>query len=168
MKLRLPGLYFSPNGVHMQIPMREMLLGFVAAAIAVLVCHQGMLFFIGQLGWTKGAAWSLAGVPPYGVPRLVNAMFWGGLWGTLFGAIADRMPGGAYWFKGFVFGLVFTTILGSWLVVSLVKGRPVFSGFFADYDIAKLRNGFLLNSVAFGIGLGLIYPMLGGRASGEA
>lgn len=149
----------------MTTSLRDMIIGFIAAALAVFIFHQGMLFIIGQLGWTKSAAWSLAAVPPYGIPRLVNAMFWGGLWGVLFGLIADRMPGGPYWFKGMIFGLVFTAILGSWLIFSLIKGRPVFSGFFVDFDITRLRNGFLLNSVAFGIGMGLLFQFLRGRRS---
>ncbi|HUS96175.1 MAG TPA: hypothetical protein VMX97_05495 [Hyphomicrobiaceae bacterium] len=140
--------------------LRDVAAGFVAAALAVLIFHQGMLFLIAQAGWTKGAAWSLTAMPPYGVPRLVNAMFWGGLWGCLFGAIADRLPGRSYLIKGFVFGLVFTTILGSWLLVSLIKGRPLFGGFLQGYDLTKLRNGFLLNSVAFGIGLGFLFALM--------
>jgi hypothetical protein len=147
----------------MRIPLRDMMLGFAAAALAVLIFHQGMLYMMGQLGWTKGVAWSMDSVPPFGVPKFVNAMFWGGLWGILFGAIADRIPGSAYWSKGFIFGLIFTTILGSWLIVSLIKGRPIFSGFLNGYDFSKLRNGFLLNSVAFGIGLGVIYRLLRAR-----
>ena len=147
--------------------LRNMIIGFIAAALAVLIFHQGMLYLLGQLGWTRGTPWSLSPVGPWEVPKLINAMFWGGLYGVLFGLIADRMPGGSYWMKGFIFGLVFTTILGSWLIVSLIKGRPVFRGFFESYDITRLRNGFLLNSIAFGIGLGLLYQMMGGRKAAD-
>lgn len=143
--------------------LKHMIMGFVAAALSVLIFHQGMSYLLGQWGWGSGNAWSMAPVPPYGVPRLGNAMFWGGLYGILFGLIADKIPGGAYPVRGFLFGLVFTTILGSWIIVALIKGRPILNGFLENYDVTRLRNGFLLNAVAFGIGLGLLYPLLTGR-----
>lgn len=144
----------------MSITLRDMIIGFIAGALAVLIFHQGMVFVLGQLGWTTFPAWSFASVPPYGIPWLINSMFWGGLWGVLFALIADRILFGPYWFKGLIFGLVFTTILGSWIIVALIKGRPIFGGFLNGYDITRLRNGFLINSIAFGIGLGLLYQIL--------
>lgn len=143
--------------------LKNMVIGFIAAALAVLIFHQGISYLIGQLGWSRGDAWSMAPIAPYGVPRLLNAMFWGGLYGILFGLIVEYLPGGSYPVRGFIFGLVFTTILGSWLIVSLIKGRPIFSGFFHSYDFTRLRNGFLLNAVGFGIGLGLLYQLMIGK-----
>ena len=71
-------------------------------------------------------------------------------------------PGRADWFKGFLVGTFGTALLGSWLIVSLIKGRPVLAGFLTDYNLMRLLPGFLLNGVAFGIGMGVLYAFLGG------
>ena len=75
----------------------------------------------------------------------------------------DVLPGPNV-LRGFIFGCVFPMLIGSWLVVALIKGLPIFSGAFAKggFNIMALRNGFLLNGVGFGIGLGLLYPAIAG------
>ncbi len=76
------------------------------------------------------------------------------------------------WIKGLFFGMIFPMLIGSWLVVAMIKGQPLFAGAMAKggFDIMALRNGFLLNGVAFGLGLGVLYPLVarmlpGGRHS---
>jgi hypothetical protein len=66
--------------------------------------------------------------------------------------------------RGFVFGCIFPMLLGSWLIVALIKGQPLLANAFGKngFNILQLRNGFLLNGVAFGIGLGLLYPLIAG------
>lgn len=142
--------------------------GFLAGALGVLIFHQGMYVLIQQVGWPLGGV-PFSMVPDkaaYGMPRLFNQMFWGGLWGIVFAYLIDMLPGPNV-VRGFVFGCVFPMLLGSWLVVALIKGTPIFSGAFAkgDFNILALRNGFLLNGVAFGIGLGLLYPFIAGLLS---
>ncbi|NJO33910.1 MAG: hypothetical protein HC869_12975 [Rhodospirillales bacterium] len=58
-------------------------LGFIAAAIAVVTVHEGIIYALTQSGWMRGTAWSMQPIPPWGVPRLVNAMFWGASGGTV-------------------------------------------------------------------------------------
>ncbi len=136
--------------------------GFIAGALAVLIFHQGMYFIMAQFGVPlRGAPWRMTPMAPLGVPVLLNAMFWGGLWGMVFAAICDHLPGRQAWLKGLIFGILFPMLLGSWLIVSLIKGRPVFAGAFVNgFNPMALRAGFLLNGVAFGIGLGLLYAAL--------
>jgi len=151
--------------------------GFIAGALAVLIFHQGMYVLIQQLQKMQvlgapplaGMPWNMAPDPgAYGMPRVLNQAFWGGLWGILFAFLIDSLPGPDV-VRGFIFGCVFPMLLGSWLVVALIKGQPIFSNAFgkAGFNILALRNGFLLNGVAFGIGLGVLYPiiarMLGSR-----
>ena len=146
--------------------------GFIAGALAVLVFHQGMYVVMQYLGLPlRGAPWSMAADPAaYGMPRVLNQAFWGGLWGIVFAYLIDNMPFGPNWLRGFIFGMVFPMLLGSWVVVAMIKGQPMFSGAFGKdgFNILALRNGFLLNGLAFGIGLGLLYPMLAGMMSGRA
>jgi hypothetical protein len=139
-----------PNAV----PQRA-LLGFLAAAIAVLTFHQGMILFLrstGQLGIPATAAvWNMS-PNPFGVPQILNLCFWGGLYGVVFGIFAPRfrLP---MWFCGFLAG--FAAVLVGFFVVAAIKGNPIGGGW---VPLAWARsiaiNGF------FGIGLGLIYPRL--------
>jgi hypothetical protein len=134
-----------------------------------------MYVLLQQMGLPlRGSPWNMTSAPlwveltrglkmqPLTLPTIINQAIWGGLWGVLFAHMIDRMPGGMSIVKGFIFACIFPMLLGSWLIVALVKCNPVFAGAFAKggFDIMALRNGFLLNGVAFGIGLGLLYPML--------
>ena len=146
--------------------------GFIAGFLAVVIFHQAMYFLIQTLGLPlQGKPWNFdADKAAYGMPRVVNQAFWGGLWGIAYAFMVDYIPGGMGWLKGFIFGMIFPMLIGSWLVVAMIKGTPLFSGAMAKggFDIMALRNGFLLNGVAFGIGLGLIYPLLAGMLPGGA
>jgi hypothetical protein len=149
--------------------------GFIAGFLAVLIFHQGMYVLIqqmlkmGYLGAPPlgGTPWNMAADPAaYGMPRVLNQAFWGGLWGILFAYVIDVMPGPNV-LRGFIFGCIFPMLLGSWLVVAMIKGAPLFSGAMGKggFNVMALRNGFLLNGVAFGIGLGLLYPIIAGLFS---
>ena len=146
----------------MPTALNRIVIGFLAGVIAVLVFHQGMYLVMKQLGVPlSGAPWNFApAAAARGLPTIVNQAFWGGLWGIAFALLHDRMPGDRGWLKGLVFGMLFPMLLGSWLVVALLKGQPILGGLLIDGNILRLRNGFLLNGVAFGIGLGLVYPAL--------
>ncbi len=159
--------------------------GFIAGALAVLIFHQGMYVLIQQLLSMKilgapplgGTPWNFSADPgAYGLPRVLNQAFWGGLWGIVFAYMIDVLPG-PNWLRGFVFGCVFPMLLGSWLLVPLIKAnmfgivkppQVLFSGALEKgFDIMRLRNGFLLNGVAFGIGLGLLFPFIANMMSGR-
>ena len=145
----------------MSNPLGRTVAGFITGALAVAIFHQGMYVLLARLGIPlQGVPWDLrpdAGAN--GLPRLVNLMFWGGLWGIGFAWLAGRLPGPT-WLRGMLFGLIGPLLIGSWLVVALIKGRPVFNGFFADWSLLRLRTGFLLNCIAFGLGLGLLHPLV--------
>ena len=147
--------------------------GFIAGFIAVLVFHQGMYILIQQIGWpTRGAPFNMTQsvlwpelfnamrMKPMSLPAIVNQSIWGGLFGVLFALMIDRLPGGISLLKGIVFGMIFPMLLGSWVIIPLIKGQAMFGGAFGKgFNPVALRNGFLLNGIAFGAGLGLLYPM---------
>lgn len=148
----------------MVISPRNVIAGFVSGALAVIAFHQCAYALMANWGLVNGRPWRLdTTVAPFAVPDLVNQAFWGGLWGILFALVIDRMPRVPNWVNGMIFGMVFPMLLGSWIIVSLIKGRPLFSGYLTDFDITRLRNGFVLNGVAFGLGLGLIYSWMPSR-----
>jgi hypothetical protein len=62
---------------------KNALIGFIAAAIAVVVAHQGVVLLLTKVGMLPATTipWSIRPYGPFGVPTIVNSIFWGGLWG---------------------------------------------------------------------------------------
>ena len=58
---------------------RDLVFGFIAGALAVVAFHQVMVFVLSNVGMIQSQVYSMRGVPPYGVPTILNQMFWGGL-----------------------------------------------------------------------------------------
>jgi hypothetical protein len=139
-------------------------LGFFAAAIAVIVAHEGIVYALAQAGLVGRPGWDMQPIPPWGVPRLVNNMFWGGLWGALFALAYDWFPGGRAWLKGLIYGL-FIVVAGSWILVPLIKGQ-VFgqSGqlLFGGLAIRQMLASTLIVG-GFGLALGMIYDLIRSR-----
>lgn len=159
----------------MNSTMTRLIAGFVAGCLAVLIFHQGIYLIMQQLGLPlRGAPFDMTpNKAAFGMPTLLNQMFWGGLWGIVFAWTIDLLPG-PNWLRGFIFGCIGPTLLGGWLLVAYFKGQPYFGGAFekGGFNIMAWRNTLLLHGVGFGIGLGLLYPflagLLGGRTAGRA
>ena len=139
-------------------PMRAVL-GFVAGAISVLVFHQGA-WAIFHLAGLMPPPYPMGPVPPWGVPLTVDFCFWGGLWGAAYALVLPKleMPG---WLSGLILGVIATLVL--WFVVSPLKGRPLASGWAVQSMLVVL----VIHAV-WGIGVGLILPMLTARAPQRA
>ena len=56
---------------------RDLVLGFLAGALAVVLFHQGMVVLLSTIGLIQSRVYTLQGVPPFGVPTILNQMFWG-------------------------------------------------------------------------------------------
>lgn len=134
---------------------RSLAAGFIAGAIAVVIFHQGMFLILNLLGMLPAKPWSFAPIPPWGVPALMNQMFWGGLWGALFSVVWSHLPGKDFWLKGIVFGWLGPLLLGGWILLPLIKGGVYFAGLVP----MRMLVGALIQT-AFGAGLGLIYEQL--------
>jgi hypothetical protein len=143
-------------------PMRA-LSGFIAAAISVLIFHQGM--------WTLLHALAVPGLtmpPPYpteliahsDVPRIIDLCFWGGMYGIVFGLLLPRFTV-PLWLCGLGFGII--AALVGLLVVPAIKGLPIGAGW---VPLSWVRS-FLING-AWGVGLGLILPLLIARVPQRA
>jgi hypothetical protein len=104
--------------------------GFIAGFLATLLFHQPGLALLHRLGLFPGIAFDMHGVPPFGVPAVVQLAFWGGVWGIAFAVLRRaiaRLPGG-YWPGAILFGAVAPTLV-LWFVVLPLKGLPVGFGF---------------------------------------
>ena len=130
--------------------------GFAAGFLAVLVFHQ-MALLVLHLAGIAPAPWSLEPVPPLGVPAVVSAAFWGGVWGAIFVLLSPRFgQGPSYWLASFLFGAVALTVV-AWFLVLPLKGRPVGGGFvWPGVIIGPIING------AWGLGTALLLTMIPG------
>ena len=142
----------------------RVVLGFIAAAISVLIVHQGIIYLLTVGGYIPGRPWSMTQtIPPYGVPYLINTVFWGGLWGILFALIYRWLPGGWSWLKGLIYGLLIV-LVSNWTLLPLIK-REVFGitkppqVLFSGFDPTRMLIVLLIVG-GFGLGLGIIYGLI--------
>jgi len=135
-------------------PAQRAVLGFIAAALSVLIFHQGAWALL-HLAGLMPAPYPMGPVPPWGVPQTVDFCFWAGLYGALYGLLLPRltMPP---WLSGLILGLIATLVL--WFVVAPLKGRPLAFGW-----VPRSMLVILVIHLAWGIGVGLILPLFGSR-----
>ncbi len=130
--------------------------GFIAGAIAVVTVHEIIDYALYAAGIFPRVPWSSAPAAVTGVPQFVSDAFWGGLWGILFAALSDKLPGGSPAMKGLIFGIVGPAILGVFILVPLMTGRfPLFFGF-----DPRMLLSVLLILAGFGAAMGWLYGFL--------
>ncbi len=129
--------------------------GFVAGVLAVLVFHQGMIGLLYLAGALPGPPFQLRPVPPFGVPVLVSACFWGGVWGIVAAAIVAARPGWPPVLVGLLIGAVACVLVG-FTIVAAARGQPMMGGM----DPNRWWRSVAING-SFGLGLGLF--LLGAR-----
>jgi hypothetical protein len=127
--------------------------GFFAAVLAVLIFHQGMWAVLHALKLMP-APYPTGMVRPFGLPRIVDFCFWGGIWGALFGLVLPALPASVpVWRLGLGLGIL--AALVDLFLVSALKGQEIAAGF---APMALLIE-FLIDG-AWGIGVGLILPLM--------
>ena len=134
---------------------RRAALGFVAGALGVLIFHQGMLAILHVTGVTPGLPYNTTATPPLGVPQVLSAAFWGGVWGIVL--VFLFWPGRGTrrdWLAALAFGAVLPTLV-AWFVVAPLKHRPLAGGGVP----AAMLTGILVNA-AWGIGTMAILMLL--------
>lgn len=154
----------------MQSMPKRAVLGFIAAAISVLIVHQTIVYALGMAGMTRSVPWQMRplgyGPVPW-LPILINSVFWGGMWGVVFALIYDWLPSQSSWLKGLIFGIL-VVIFSNWIFLPLIRQyvfnyppQPLFAGFNGS-NPAVLLPGFLILA-GFGLGLGIIYGLMARR-----
>ena len=136
--------------------MKMVVFGFIAAVIAVLVTLQVMVLVLYLAGLVPNPPYSFR-ANPWGVPIILNSMFWGGLWGIAFAFFVHKLPGDT-WLKGLLLGWIGPLVIGNWLVLPLIRGQALFAGF---VPMRMLVGALILG--AFGLGWIYIYQALMSR-----
>ena len=110
--------------------MRTILIGFIAGAVSVLIFHQLGFWISKELGYTPQAViYNMRPVPPWNVPLIVSAAFWGGLWGILAAFLVPRLPGALGGVLGWILFAAIIVTLVNWFVVQPIKGQAMGGGF---------------------------------------
>ncbi len=137
----------------MSVSMKNLAAGFFAAAIATVTVHEIIKGALYKAGIIPLAPWSLAPAAVTGVPEIVSAMFWGGVWGVIFALLYSAIPAASATMKGLIFGIVGPAIIGVFILVPLITGRfPLFFG-----GDLKLIGAVLLILAGFGAAMGWLY-----------
>lgn len=137
--------------------------GFIAGALAVAIFFNGAWIVLQDvLGWLPAAAprpWALEPrVPPYGVPRVANLIFWGGVWGSVLALALCGARGAAYWILWTLLGAVALTLVGNF-VVPLIKGQSL-ENINKGLSLVRFRNGLILNGM-WGLGAAILLKLFG-------
>lgn len=166
------------------------IVGFIAGALAVATFHQGVVWALKTAGIFPTAApwsmeqvtWTIPGWQTLQVPRVVNFMFWGGVWGAAFGLLFGGLGRPLLPIVGIIFGIVGPMMIGGWTLVPYFKNQPMFpvryeAGALSFYDregkkldkpedIDNARKGHMVRAAiegSWGFGTGIFLALLRGR-----
>lgn len=134
--------------------MKNYLRAFAAGFVSTLVFHQAVVGIFHLMGAFPRAPWSLAPVPPLGVPSVLSLAFWAGLWGIALWPLLRGASGSAYWLRAVVLGAIGPTAVAILVVI------PLKTGVFPPDVSAKLVIGGLIVNAAWGFGLALFLRWL--------
>ena len=131
--------------------LRSLLAGFVLGVVAILTFHQGAIGLMNAYGLVPNPPFRMQPVGPLGIPAVLNAAFWGGVWGIVIFLVTGKLRSdGLRILAALVIGAVGATAIG-WFVVAPLKGLPMAQG----WNVAALWRAPLING-AFGLGCGLL------------
>ena len=104
------------------------ILGFIAGALSVITFMSAGWAIVQGAGFVPASApalWSWTPpIPPFNVPRVLNLMFWGGVWGLVLALLLSRLSGAASWIAWFLAGAI-AVAAGAVFVVPAIKGLPI-------------------------------------------
>lgn len=114
---------------------RNIILGFIAGAIATVTVHELINLAILNAGvdfprqpWSLDPVAVRFGASSMEIPRLASDMIWGGVWGSVFAIILGSVPKGSMTLKGILLGLLGPALLGVFILVPIIKGDELFLG----------------------------------------
>lgn len=109
-------------------PLGLAILAFCSGFLALLFFHQVVIALAHAADPIFQAPWSMRGVPPFQVPYIVAAAFWGGLWSMVLGHLLRALPPGpVYWITWVLVGAVALSLV-EWVLVMPFQGFPMGGG----------------------------------------
>jgi len=132
----------------------RLLLGFLAGFLSHLIFQGAFGGILYAAHLLPALPWSLAPVPPLGVPKSLSLAFWAGLWGLAYALLERRLTAlHAWWSGGLIFGLALP-LVAYWFVVLPLKGVGIGGGF--HLAMVPIEVGF---HAVFGIGTAIIFRL---------
>ena len=129
----------------------RLVLGFVAGFFSHLIFQGAFGSVLYAASLLPVLPWSLAPVPPLGVPSSLSLGFWAGLWGVVYVLLEGRLTARfGWWGGGLVFGVLPLAVY--WFVVLPVKGLGVGGGFHPS--MVPIEVGF---HAIFGLGVAILF-----------
>jgi hypothetical protein len=147
----------TAKGGHMTTP-KVAVKGFAAGFLSVVTVMAAAWWVTRAAGLIPAAAnplWSMTPpVPPFGVPRVINLAFWGGVWGAALALLFRKLEGGAYWLAWFLAGAI--AVAGTAIfIVPVIKGLPIRALTPRSLGVSAFLNGM------WGLGAALWLTLLG-------
>jgi hypothetical protein len=132
---------------------------FIAGALSVLVFHQGTVTILHLMGYAN-PPFSFAPTKPLSVPQIWSWVFWGGVWGIVYGAAEKYFPRGPmYWVAAFVFGAIAPVLVVAFIVFPL-RGQPIAWG----WNPTRIVVSMIIHGM-WGLGTGLFLHWRPGAAA---
>src|SRR5690606_14799703 len=156
----------------MPIDLRNVGMGFLAGAMAVLTAHQLVVYALSATGIITARPWSMHPVGPFDVPALLNSAFWGGVWGAIFALIASRLPATKPWSKGldlrnvgmgFLAGAMAVLTAHQLVVYALSATGIITARPWSMHPVGPFDVPALLNSAFWGGVWGAIFALIASR-----
>ena len=133
-------------------------MGFVAGALSVVTFMSAAWWLTRAAGYIPATApplWAMdPRVAPWGVPRVANFAFWGGVWGLALNLIFGGVRGAGYWLAWFLAGAIAVAGVAIF-VVPAIKGQAI-----ATPTVQHLIVSGFLNGV-FGLGAAIWLTVFG-------
>lgn len=134
-------------------------IGFVAGALSVVTLMAAAWWLTRAAGFIPPNApplWAMdPRVAPFGVPRVVNLAFWGGVWGLVLNLLFARIRGPGWWLAWVLAGAIAVAGMAIWGVPA-IKGQPLATPTAQRLMISGFLNG------AWGLGAAIWSYLLGG------
>lgn len=134
--------------------LRATITGFIAGFLAVPLFHQiamGLLYVLGIIAF---APYDMTATQPLGIPVILSASFWGGVWGVVFAFTILRLRGASYWIWNIIAGAVLLSVVAAFIVSPLKQ-----MGIMWGWSVAIMVFALYVNA-AWGLGLALFYKLL--------
>ena len=116
---------------------------FIAGFLSTLIFHQGLLALLNVMSIAPRLAYNMNPTEPFGIPSVISAALFGGLWGMVIWKFIEKYQGRSQIIRAVILMAVSPTLV-AFAVVQPLKG--------AEFKAIYIPFGLLLNG-ALGLGL---------------